>query len=241
MARRTDSYGLFAQQLGRLLRAIYAPGTDMSTVEGRLWGIQHGPKPRGILLDHVGNYISHVIRMGLPEDPKPWTLNARERRSSNASDGIPLTPCEECGRPYESFRVCCPYCGFRPTPAERSKPELVAGDLELLDREMLKKLSEEINRIDGEPLVPGHLRGKPAETALVRRHGERQQAQEALRDTIAAWGGYRRHEGLSDRESQKKFYYQFGVDVMTAQTLNAKDATDLKQRIEGGMTSPPNW
>lgn len=234
MARKTDSFSLFAQQLGRLLRPIFAPGSDTSTAEGRLLGIQTGPKPKGILLDHVGNYLAHAIKMGLPEDPKNWTLDAREKRGSRAKeDGIQLTGCPECGRPYESFRVNCPHCGHAPKQSVRGRIEEVDGDLELLDREQLKKMLQEAGRIDAPALIPAHLKGTPAGAAIHKNHVARSQAQQQLRDVMAAWGGYRKHEGLTDREAQKKFYLTFGVDVLTAQTLGTREATELKERVEG--------
>jgi superfamily II DNA or RNA helicase len=232
MARRTESYSLFSQQLGRMLRPVYAPGTDMSTAAGRLLGIALGGKPRGILLDHVGNYISHAMKMGLPEDPKPWTLDAREKRGSTLKDGIALTGCENCGLPYERFRTQCPACGFAPTPAERTAPEQVDGDLELLDRTVLKAMIAEVARIDNPPQVPTGATPIVA-GAIHKNHIARFEGQQELRAVIAEWGGWRKQEGLTDREAQRKFYLDFGVDIMTAQALNKKDAGKLRARVLG--------
>jgi hypothetical protein len=40
------------------------------------------------------------------------------------------------------------------------------------------------------------------------------------------------HEGLEVRAGQKRFYYEFGTDVLTAQTLGAADAEALRARIQ---------
>jgi DNA repair protein RadD len=235
MARRTDSYNLFCQQIGRSLRPIYAPGTDMTTVAGRLWGIERSGKPFGIILDHVGNYIAHALRYGLPEDPKPFTLDARERRGSRESKGIPLTGCTACGKPYESYRTKCPYCGNVPEPAGRDRPEQVDGDLHQLDLDALRALAAEVAKIDAGAKIPYGATHAVAGN-LLKNHHLKFTAQQTLRDKIASWGGYRKHEGLTEREAQKKFYLTFGIDVLTAQTLNAKDAAALQDKIERTMT-----
>lgn len=237
MARRTESYGLFAQQLGRPLRPVYAAGTDMASAAGRRLGMLMSEKPRAILLDHVGNYLAHTLRMGMPEDPKPWTLDAREKSSRGKTDqGIPMTGCVECAKPYERFRTACPYCGHEPKPAARSKPEQVDGDLQLLDLAAIRELTKEINRIDGPgPNLNFTALSSAAKQNAHNLHMARQRAQLELRTVIAQWGGYRKREGLSEREAQKKFYLTFGTDVLNAQTLGAREALELSERISHGF------
>lgn len=227
MARKTASLALFMQQLGRALRPEFTPGTDMSTAAGRVAGMAK----RAIILDHVGNFIEHAMRFGLPEDPKPWTLDAKEKRRSSKEQGVSLTACTSCGKPYESFRPACPYCGHEVAPTQRSRPEQVEGDLELLDKNALRALAREIERIDGEPTPPANM-DRVALGGYHKRHKVRQQEQQALRQTMAQWGGWRKQEGLTDREIQRLFYQTFGVDVLSAQALGAPDAIALRQKIE---------
>ncbi|MCH7839414.1 MAG: class I tRNA ligase family protein [Planctomycetes bacterium] len=73
------------------------------------------------------------------------------------------------------------------------------------------------------PLV-GQLAG-------VKRHVATQEAQTALRCSIAWWAGYQRAAGRSDSESYRRFWFKFDVDVMTAQTLKARDAIELAGRV----------
>ena len=48
---------------------------------------------------------------------------------------------------------------------------------------------------------------------------------------IAGWAGYLHADGRSDSEIYRTFYHTFGMDVASAQTLNAKDAEKLTENI----------
>lgn len=241
MVRKTESYGLYVQQFGRALRLLV--DTPMGewerlTPEARRARIDASSKPRGIIIDHVGN----VIRHGLPDAPREWSLKRRERRSAPTSDAVPLRIClpwvgaqgeeyEGCHQPYERFHLACPYCGCPiPPPAERKAPEFVDGDLFELDPETLQALRGEIARIDGAPRIPGHLDGIAAAGAQ-KLHLARQQAQARLRELIALWAGWRKTFGRTDREILKEFFFAFGVDVLTAQTFGRPEAEGLSETI----------
>jgi len=210
MARPTQSYGLYVQQFGRVLR----------TFEG---------KTDGIVIDHVGN----VVRHGLPDAPREWSLAAPEgRRAARNSDAIPLTTCTECFRPYERIRVRCPYCGHKPVPASRSGPEFVDGDLVELDPTILEQMRNEVARVDGQPRVPRDATHATTRS-IINKWKARQDAQTELRKSIALWAGNRKHGyGESDSEIQRRFYLTFGTDVLTAQSLGTKDAVQLTERFE---------
>lgn len=232
MARRTDSFSLFSQQDGRKDRPVFADGMPTETAEQRLAAIAASYKPHGILLDHVGNFLAHAMTMGMPEDPKAWTLDGRERRSRSLEEGIKLRPCEECARPYEAFRKVCPYCGHTPVPAERGRPDQVDGDLELLDRNLLAEMLREAGRVMGEVRIPKHLVNTPAGKAILHNHNRRYAAQVSLREGIAQWAGWEKQAGLNTAEIQRKFYLTFGVDVLTAQAYGEAEAKQLQERIE---------
>ncbi len=68
--------------------------------------------------------------------------------------------------------------------------------------------------------------------ANVKPHALRQAAQALLRDSIAWWAGHQRAAGRHDSESYRLFYHEFGVDVLTAQTLGAKDAERLSTQVK---------
>ena len=229
MVRKTESYGLYCQQFGRALRAT-ADIDGVHTDDERKQLIAGSSKPKAIIIDHVGN----VARHGLPDVARVWSLDRRERRTrSTDTSVVPLRTCEnpECFAVFERFYKTCPFCGHAPVISKRSTPEEVDGDLVELDPAALRALRGEIERI-ASPLVyfPAGL-SYPARAAMAKRHEERREAQESLRKTIALWAGLQRHLGRSDSEAYGRFLYGFGVDVATAQTLNAKEAGDLEKRI----------
>lgn len=215
MARPTQSYGLYVQQFGRVLRLM----------DG---------KTHGIVIDHVGN----VMRHGLPDKPRQWSLSAPEGRRASASmdDTIGLKACTGCFKPYERHLVACPYCGFKPEPESRISPKEVDGNLIELNADVLAQMRGEIARIDGDPLIPYGASDIVA-AAVRKHHRARQEQQHQLRECMAAWGGMFKHgHGESDPEIQKRFYLTFGVDVASAQSLNAKDAATLAEKIRSQLT-----
>ena len=131
--RHTQSIGLYLQQAGRALRPVYAPGYDLSTREGRLAAIAASPKPRAVLLDHVGNFI----RFGLADDDREWTLEGRKKRKGKAGPTVTLTQCEKCLRPYRPAPKC-PYCGHVRV-ADPREPDMVDGVLEKIDKVALRR------------------------------------------------------------------------------------------------------
>lgn len=210
MARPTMSFAVYAQQFGRALRPLTG-------------------KAHGIIIDHVGN----VGRHGLPDRVRKWTLDARERgtRAQRDPDHIPVTTCTSCFRVYENLTATCPYCGHKPEPIGRSRPEHVAGDLFELDPATLAALRGDVTRIDGVVRIPEGLTG-PAALGLAKKWRERQEAQAALRNHMALWAGYRRDEGMPLSEMYRRFFFRFGTDVMTAQTLGRPEAETLTAQIE---------
>ena len=208
MGRPTASFPLYAQQFGRALRPM----------EG---------KTHGIILDHADNTRRHG---GPPSKPRLWSLDRRERRGPHLPlDGVPMRTCTVCTAPYERIYELCPYCGAgRPDYAGRSLIE-VDGDLIELDPATMRALDIERARIDGvfrAPNAPPHV-----VNAAYRMHNDRIHAQTMLRDQIALWAGWQRDQGRADREIYKRFYWAFGTDIATAQTLNTADASILAAAI----------
>ena len=216
MARATQSFALYVQQFGRACRLM----------EG---------KDRALIIDHVDN----VVRHGLPDRPRIWSLDRRERRSSKPSeDVIPLRTCLNpvCMAPYERVLTACPFCGWEPIPTARSSVEFVDGDLHELDETTLAAMRGEVQRIDRHPNEVLHAlqkAGQPYQVAkaAANRHGERQDAQGVLREAISTWAGYQRAMGRSDREGWRRFYHRFGIDVLSAQALGRPDAEALTARV----------
>jgi hypothetical protein len=215
MARPTQSYSLYSQQFGRSLRPM--PN-----------------KTHAIIIDHAGN----VVRHGLPDRERVWTLDGRVStpRMRNPEDEIPLRYCVGCTQPYERFHRACPYCGHVHQPEGRDRPELVDGDLLELTPDVLAAMRGAVMSADEDPLrVAERMRraGAPeiAARGAVKQIRLKQEAQRALREAIAWWGGFQRHQGRSDSEAYRRFYHTFGIDVLSAQTLGRNEAIELADRI----------
>jgi DNA repair protein RadD len=209
-ARPTQSYGLYVQQFGRVLRLM----------DG---------KEYGIIIDHVGN----VDRHGLPDKERVWTLDRREKSKRNKHDPdlIPLKTCSGCTGKYEAFYIACPYCGEVNKPQSRATPEQVDGDLQELDPEVLKAMRGEIAKIDGAPKMPRGLNGN-AQVGVLNKHAKKQETQKKLRELIRWVGGYHSSQGYTKSQSHKFFYWRFQIDVLSAQALAEKDAIILIEKIE---------
>lgn len=213
-ARPTQSYGLYVQCFGRAVRLM----------EG---------KDRAIIIDHVGN----VQRHGLPDAPRVWSLDRRERRTgSNApNDTIPIAVCLECTSAYEAFHKACPYCGAVRQPSGRSAPKQVDGVLEELDPDVLAALRGEVAARDvaqpafhPDPRIHGANRG--------RIHA-RKESQEALRRAMKTWGGYQTHLGRDNDEAQRRFYFRYNIDTMSAWLLDREEADRLREWIEADLAA----
>lgn len=238
LARRTASFQVFAQQIGRALRVL------VSDDEARTWGnlsdwerlarIAASPKPKAIIIDHVGNTCYFAQWHGRPCSRQAYVLDDRESRVRMRAGPDSLRPCVKCTKPYERFYTSCPYCGHTPEIAARTLPEQVDGDMVLLDPAVLVALQNEIAKIDGPPpqVFEGAVGG-----AIVKNHYNRQRHQASLRHIMAIWGGWRLHLGEDLRTAQKRFYLTYGVDVVTACTLGTGEADGLATRIQKDLTA----
>jgi DNA repair protein RadD len=229
MVRKTASFQLYAQQFGRALRVMvgdeYQVGWGSYTDEQRLIVIAHSIKPKAIVIDHVGNYAFH----GLPDVPRTYSLDRAECRARPKAGPEALKGCPGCTRPFERFLSACPYCGFAPEPRGRATPEQVEGDIIELSPETLASLRGEIALLDGS--APDYGRGVIGNSQR-KIHHDKQSAQLTLRGVMAIWAGWRFELGESMKDANRRFWYTFGMDVLTAQTLDIKDAAELQARIQ---------
>lgn len=218
MARPTQSLAVYMQQFGRALRP--APG-----------------KTHGLIIDHVSNWKRH----GLPDKPRTWTLDRRDKRAKKAPDpdDIPLTSCRECSRPYERVLPACPYCGAEPPlPDPRARTiEQVDGDLMLLDRAKLAEmraamiLEAPADMETRVAMAAGPVAGAGARNRQMAKIG----AQTRLREAIEQWAGIRRHMGETDQMIHRRFWHATGMDVMTALAADRDrgDYESMSQIVEG--------
>lgn len=209
--RATMSHALFVQQFGRALRPT--PGCDVA-----------------IIFDHVNN----VRRHGLPDGDVRYSLDAPERHRQPKGVKLART-CDNCSLDYPRLNKMCPYCGWVPPLQERSAPEFVDGDLTELDAEALATLRAAAdNAVQSvEDYTTQMQRTCPAVAIRrnVRLHEERLAYQRRMRDAITVWGGYLRDSGHNDSEIYRRFYHTFGMDILSAQALNAAGAAKLESKI----------
>lgn len=221
MARPTASLGKYRQMVGRCLR----------TAEGKLYGL---------IIDHVSN----VTRHGLPDKHIEWSLDRRDKRGRQEKDPeeIGLTVCKNktCAKPYEAFRIACPYCGMvPPPPAPQDRTlEKVEGDLVLLDREALEQMrrATELENPGDIAERVSYVAGDFAGRGAANKQIEKIAAHERLKEAIAKWAGIQRCQDLEDREIHKKFYLTTGFDVITA-----LDASKTRQEIEKIAERVEGW
>lgn len=118
LLRPTQSLGLYLQQVGRGLR----PSPGKTSVK---------------IFDHVGNWSRH----GLPDDPRAWTLEGREKRTR---ESVAMgRRCEKCFGVSPIGCTACRYCGHA-FPVQSRDIEQVEGSLAKMDIEAMRKNSNRL-------------------------------------------------------------------------------------------------
>lgn len=213
MARPTQSYALYCQQFGRALRLL----------DGKV---------HALIIDHVGN----VQRHGLPDKPRTWSLDRREKRSSGPSDTIPLRICLGCTSAYEAFRKACPVCGLVHVPAGRGSPELVDGVLEELDPMVLAHMRGQLWASDRHPVITPGTPDLGARRQF-NLYEERMRAQALLRTTMKIWGGWQDAQGRTQSEGEQRFFWRYGIDILNAWMLSTDATHKLREYIEADLNA----
>jgi DNA repair protein RadD len=235
LGRHTNSFQLFAQQIGRALRIMVSDEDnarwDTFTDQERLARIAASVKPKALIIDHVGNIGRFYQVHRFPCSTQNYSLDRVEKRSrGKPDDAIPLRVCMMCLQPYEAFLDACPHCGHVSVPQRRGSPNEVEGNLIELDPSVLALMRGELKQIDGPSYSPRDVDQNVA-MAIHHRHRERQKAQATLRRALMLWGGWQDSLGRSISEAQRIFWFCYGVDVMSAQLLGATEATALEARV----------
>lgn len=251
-ARLTGSLPLWMQQIGRLLRPYATPAYKAATTKAeRLAAIAASPKPRALLIDHVGGFINP--QLGPPDKPRVWSLDPPERRADKDEEDalVALRVCANpvklpstgtlCLKPYPRIKRTCPHCGYAPVSMSRGGPEFVEGDLELMDPAALAELQG--RTLDTAMTRQEHdaaMLAKRAPSAYLAKfwsqHLEKCQELDELHASMDRWAGQLHAKGLADHEIQRAHWVQFGVDVLTPGTLKAADMRVLKERIDAAVT-----
>jgi superfamily II DNA or RNA helicase len=189
-------------------------------------------KTEAVIIDPVRNWERH----GMPNWPRNWTLDGRERGTGSKSDTIPQRVCLGCTQPYEAYYTACPYCGTVPVPAGRSVPEQVEGDLMELDVDGMAALFEKIDaaKMSDEAYVLDMIgRNVPPKgrSTELKRHQRANYRRGVLKELVAWWVGMQ-PDGRELAEKHRRFFHRFGTDIGTAFTLNANDTDALIATIQ---------
>lgn len=198
LGRATMSLSKYLQMCGRGLR----PAKDKEAL---------------IIIDHVGN----VTRHGLPDARRIWSLD-RVVKKQDKTNFIRICSNIECNAPYDRTLTECPWCGTKAISGEsrggRVAPEMVDGDLELLDQQTLMELESKTQLDD--PAVVGKrvsfAAGGPAGIKAMKAQVERIDTQKTLVGTIAKWAGKMKHHGYTDRMIHKAFFLEFSRTISEA-------------------------
>jgi DNA repair protein RadD len=223
LARKTESFSLFAQQCGRALRPM----------DG---------KEEALIIDHVGNVFRHAVMRIDPWLQRPvidlchrdWSLDRKGSRGGGTpSDVIPVRYClnAPCSKPFERYRKACPFCGTAiPEPGGRTAPEMVEGDLSELDPAMLAAMFARIQEV-GRAVPP---RGLPyvAQAGAQKQIDARKDAQRAVQNALAWYGGWLAARDITDQSEQwREFWQTFGIDIATIQALPAREMWEWYGKI----------
>ncbi len=127
LLRQTKSLAVYMQQVGRMLRPIYAKGMPLNTREERLAAIAASVKPRAIILDHAGNAFRH----GLADEDREWTLESKKKRANDAPSTKSCPNCFSYCRPWDKT---CKTCGHVfVVVAQERETSYVPGNLAVID------------------------------------------------------------------------------------------------------------
>ncbi len=135
LLRPTMSIAMARQQIGRIMRPMYAKDMHLDTPEQRKEAIRKGVKPNAIILDHAGVLANH----GLPDSDIVWSLEdeAKKKGNSEKSAGSGFIRCE-CQAKYPAALSACPRCG-------KPKPASDGGKIDVVDGEMLE-ITEQLKK-----------------------------------------------------------------------------------------------
>lgn len=117
LLRPTQSVSLYMQMVGRALRMKENPA---------------------VILDHAGMVMKH----GLPDDVREWSLEGRKKGKRKASEEDPDVNVQQCQNCFHIFRPGpskCPACGSEIERKVLRELEQIDGELERIDVAQLRR------------------------------------------------------------------------------------------------------
>jgi hypothetical protein len=140
-----------------------------------------------------------------------------------------------CNQVYPAHHKACPFCGHKPEPAGATPIEQVAGDLTELDLASLNGLFAKLrkaNMTEAEYQRYQISRNMPqiARGADLKRFRKTRHRRKVLEELMAWWAGMQ--PGRDEGDIQRRFFNRFGIDMISARTLDAKATDQLIERIK---------
>lgn len=185
--RPTKSVALYMQMVGRALR--------------------RKPRP-AVILDHAGC----VLRHGLPDDERDWSLEGRKKGSRRSSDDEPdvnVTQCKQCYAIFRTGPDSCPMCGAAVEVKAQRDVEVADGELVRVDVAAFRKQQR---------MEQGKARGLRDLVGLGLRRGMKNPAAWAVNVSCA-------------REGRKPG----PADWSEARRVQAELAASVGQKSQGGV------
>lgn len=179
-----------------------------------------------VILDHAGN----VLRHGLPDDDREWSLEGRKKtgRKAAANDNEPdvkITTCTKCFTIHRPAPVC-PSCGFE-YPVKERKVEQAEGELVELGAEQLEALRRQKRAMQGsaqtvEELMATMNMSRPRAIKIIQAR----EAKAALVGQIM--DGIEAHRQATGQTS----WQAFGVTLGDIKRAKPKELKELLNRIQ---------
>lgn len=236
MLRLTESEAWYLQASGRVGRPVYAPGFDLSTLDGRLDAITASGKHYGLVIDHVGNSGrivdgKFVPKHGLPHEDRDWDLKGRKRKKRGAAteEVVAVRQCPECYAVHDPAPAC-PSCGFTYKVRAMKPPERVDGELvEVADAEVARLAARRAQAAakTKEALVATGMNSKRADHVMAAR-AEKERLQKQLRDVSERWYA---EAGHADVPLQRALHEAFGFRPLEISGMKPKALRESIERV----------
>lgn len=192
------------------------------------WGraLRPAPGKTAVILDHAGN----VLRHGLPDDDREWTLEGRKKskRKSAANDNdapdVAITTCTKCFTIHRPAPQC-PTCGHV-YPIKERKVEQTDGELVELGADQLEAMRRQRRIMQGQA---------QSVEALVAQGINRFRAMKIIeaRENKAALVGKIMDAIESHRAATGQGAYAlFGVTLAEIKRMKPKDLKTLADRLK---------
>lgn len=194
--------------------------------------LRPAPGKVAVLLDHAGN----ILRHGLPDDHREWSLEGRKKRGKKADndnegeDAVRICPaCRSYHRPWEKRTEdgleMCPHddCGhvYPPAPEKQRKVEQQDGDLVELSAEQIEAMRRQKRAMQGqaktvpELIAQGISRGRAIKIVAAR---------EAKQDLIASLVA---NLEAAKAASGKSTWEEFGIRIADVSRMKPKQLHEL--------------